>query len=58
MSVDGHLLTVVIDLRQRHGLSSTKKSVIVASTEGNAPVPGHPDIAIGVNAYVPKTPTR
>lgn len=54
MTVDGDRLTIVVDLSQEHGLSSTGKSMTVASTEGNVPVPEHEDIVIGVNVYRPR----
>lgn len=50
MTVEGNTLTIKIDLAQRHGLSSSKKSVIVASTGGNVKI-GETDLAIGINAY-------
>jgi hypothetical protein len=53
-SVEKNILTVRIDLTKEFGLSSTKKTVIVASTEGNMAVPGHEEIKVGINAYKPK----
>uniref|UniRef100_A0A6M3LD54 Uncharacterized protein n=1 Tax=viral metagenome TaxID=1070528 RepID=A0A6M3LD54_9ZZZZ len=48
-SVNGNILVVTIDLSKRFGLSSTGKSTIIASTEGNqAVVPG---ISMGINVY-------
>ena len=40
MKVDGTKLTIVVDLSQEFGLSSSGKSVTIASTEGNVAVPG------------------
>ena len=51
MHVDGDKLTVEIDLSQTHGRSRSGKTVIVATTSGNAKVPEHEDIRIGINAY-------
>jgi hypothetical protein len=43
---------VTIDLNNRGGLSSSGKSIIVATTEGNKPIPGT-NVVIGINCYVP-----
>jgi hypothetical protein len=47
---DGKLL-ITIDLSKQFGRSTTGKSVIIASTEGNASVPGNADVKIGLNVY-------
>ena len=51
LAVKGNTLTVTIDLSQRNGPSSTGKTLMVASTKGNANVPGHPGIKLGVNVF-------
>ena len=51
MSTEGNILTIKIDLSQRFGKSSSGKSTIVASTEGNQSVPGHEEIKIGLYVY-------
>ena len=51
MSTEGNILTIKIDLSQRFGKSSSGKSTIVASTEGNQSVPGHEEIKIGLTVY-------
>lgn len=51
IQVIGDRLTIECDLSQVYGPSKSKKSVIVASTEGNASVPGHEDLKLGVNLY-------
>ena len=51
MSTEGNILTIKVDLGQRFGKSSSGKSTIVASTEGNQSVPGHAEIKIGLNVY-------
>lgn len=56
MAVDGTILTVKVDLAKEFGPSSSGKTIIVASTEGNAPVPGADDIKVGLNVY--KKPGR
>lgn len=50
MEVNGNELTIKIDLSKRNGLSSSKKSVIIASTGGNVKI-GDTDLMIGINAY-------
>ena len=51
MTTDGNILTIKVDLSQRFGKSSSGKSTIVASTEGNQVVPGNEEIKIGLNVY-------
>ncbi len=54
ISVDGNKLIIMVDLDQEFGLSSSGKSITVASTEGNVSVPGREEIKIGLNIYRPK----
>ena len=51
MTVSGNILTIKVDLSKRFGKSSSGKTTIVASTEGNQPVPGREEVKIGLNAY-------
>ena len=51
MSVAGQELIIKVDLSQSFGRSSSGKSVIIASTEGNQSVPGNEEIKIGLNIY-------
>ena len=51
MNTEGDILTIKVDLSQRYGKSSSGKSTIIASTEGNQSVPGHEEIKIGLNVY-------
>ena len=51
MTIEGNILTIKVDLSQRFGKSSSGKSTIVASTEGNQAVPGNEEIKIGLNVY-------
>ena len=57
MTVDSNnILTLKIDLSKEFGLSSSGKSVIIASTDGNQAVPSQKaDIKIGVNVYKAKS---
>lgn len=50
-TVKGSILTLEIDLSKRGPLSASGKNLLVASTKGNVPVEGHPDIKLGVNCY-------
>lgn len=51
MAVEGNVLTIKVDLGQEFGPSSSGKTIIVASTEGNANVPGSENVKIGLNVY-------
>lgn len=51
MKVEGKILTIKIDLSQEFGRSSSGKTTIVASTEGNISVPDNEEIKIGLNVY-------
>ena len=51
MQVQGDILTVRIDLKKEFGLSSSGKTTIIATTEGNVSVPEHESIKIGINVY-------
>jgi hypothetical protein len=51
MVVEGDVLTIKVDLSQRFGKSSSGKSIIIASTEGNQSIPSNDDIKIGLNIY-------
>jgi len=50
MTVVGNELTIKVDLSQRHGLSGSKKSVTIASTQGNVKIDGT-DFVAGINIY-------
>lgn len=51
MSVNGDILTVKIDLSKRLGPSTSGKTTIVGTTSGNAKIPGHESLRIGVNCF-------
>lgn len=44
------VLTITVDLKQRHGLSTSGATVTIAGTQGNQKV-GVGDIAFGLNVY-------
>lgn len=50
MHVEGNILTIQIDLSKEYGPSSSGKTIIIASTEGNVSVPEHQE-KIGLNVY-------
>jgi hypothetical protein len=52
-SVKANILTITVDLTERHGLSSTGKTVSIASTAGNVSLDDpHADVKVGLNVYV------
>jgi len=50
MKVDGTILTIRVDLAKEFGKSSSGKSVIIATTEGNVSVPDREE-KVGLNVY-------
>lgn len=50
MTVTGNILTIKVDLSKEFGPSSSKKSIIIASTEGNVSVPNRQE-KVGINVY-------
>ncbi len=50
MSVEGNILTVKVDLTEEFGESSSGKSIIIATTEGNVSLPDREE-KIGLNVY-------
>jgi hypothetical protein len=54
MSIDGNILTIKVDLSKEFGPSTSGKTIIIASTEGNKSVPGKEDVKIGLNIYKKK----
>lgn len=51
MKVEGNTLTMTVDLSKEFGPSSSGKTIIIASTEGNVSVPGAEDKKVGINIY-------
>ena len=56
--VEGDQLIIRIDLNQELGVSSSGKSVIIATTGGNVVVPGWEEIKVGLNVYRPQQTSR
>lgn len=53
MSVEGTMLTIKVDLSKEFGPSSSGKTTIIATTEGNVNVPEREE-KIGLNIYKKK----
>lgn len=51
MKVEGNILTIKIDLTKDFGPSSSGKTIIIATTEGNVAIDGHEVAKIGLNVY-------
>lgn len=51
MSVTDNILTIKVDLAKEFGPSSSGKTIIIASTEGNISIPEHEDKKVGLNVY-------
>ena len=52
--VQGKKLVIEVDLDAEKGPSNSGKTIIVASTDGNADVPGKPGFKLGLNVWKPK----
>ena len=50
MTVEGHKLTITVDLSKEFGLSASGKTIIIASTEGSVSVPDREE-KVGLNVY-------
>lgn len=51
MTLNGNILTITVDISKEFGKSSSGKSIIISSTEGNVSIPEKEDIKIGLNIY-------
>jgi hypothetical protein len=51
MTVEVNILTIKVDLTKEFGPSSSGKTIIIASTEGNVAVEGHEEAKVGLNVY-------
>jgi ABC-type molybdate transport system ATPase subunit len=54
MKLENNILTIKVDLTKEFGPSSSGKTIIIASTEGNISVPDKEDVKIGLNVYKKK----
>ena len=50
MTVEDTILTITVDLTKEFGASSSGKSIIIATTEGNVSLPDREE-KIGLNIY-------
>jgi hypothetical protein len=50
MTVEGHRLTITVDLSKEFGPSGSGKTIIIASTEGSVSVPDREE-KVGLNVY-------
>lgn len=50
LNIEGNILTIKVDLTKDFGASSSGKSQIIATTEGNYALPGREE-KIGLNIY-------
>lgn len=55
MKIEGNQLIITVDLSKEFGLSSSGKSITIASTEGNVAVPGQEEVKVGINIYRPRS---
>ncbi|MBF0537565.1 MAG: hypothetical protein HQL03_04830 [Nitrospirae bacterium] len=51
MSLEGNILTIKVDITKEFGPSSSGKTIIIASTEGNQTIPGKDNVKVGLNVY-------
>ena len=54
MEVKGDNLIITCNLKEKGEVSKSGKSMTIATTLGNQPVPGKPDVKLGLNLYRPK----
>ena len=51
MTVKENIITIKVDLTKEFGPSSSGKTIIIASTEGNISIPDDEDKKVGLNVY-------
>lgn len=54
MTVNGNILTIKVDLSKEQGPSASGKSLVIATSSGNQPIPSKHGAKIGLNIYKPK----
>ncbi len=54
LSVTGNVLTITVDLSKEFGPSSSGKTTIIATTEGNVSIPDREE-KLGLNIYKKKS---
>ena len=50
-TVKGKILTIEIDLSERHGKSASGKTTVIASTQGNVQIDSATGATLGLNVY-------
>jgi hypothetical protein len=53
LKIEDNILCIKVDLSKDFGPSSTGKTTIIATTEGNRPIPGKDSLKIGLNIFKP-----
>ena len=56
--IEGDQLIIRVDLSQELGMSSSGKSVIIATTGGSVALPGWEAVKVGLNVYRPQQADR
>ena len=51
LAVSGKKLVITIDLGAEGEPSKSGKSVVLATTKGNVPIPQHEDLKLGLNLF-------
>ena len=51
MELNGNILTITVDVSKEFGMSSSGKTRIIASTEGNVSIEGKEEVKVGLNVY-------
>jgi len=54
MKLEGNILIIKVDLTKEFGPSSSGKTIIIASSEGNVAIPEKEEVKIGLNVYKKK----
>ena len=54
LKLEGNILTIKVDISKEFGPSTSGKTIIIASTEGNKAVTGKEDVKIVLNIYKKK----
>jgi hypothetical protein len=50
--IKGDVLTITVNLKERHGRSASGKSETIATTAGNSKLPApFGDVSVGLNVY-------
>ena len=56
IELNDNIAIITIDLSKEFGKSGSGKTIVVATTRGNVPIPGAENFRLGVNCY--KYPPR